>query len=798
MTLLYRPIVALTLLVISAQNCIGETQVVRDVEFAKPGGHSLKLDLYLPEDNSTPRPTVVFVHGGGWKNGSKKSAAKNASWLSEHGFIVVGISYRLTDVAGWPAQIDDCYTAIRWLREHSKKYNIDSENIGVFGTSAGAHLVALIGTRPYPGMETTSSRVKAVCDWFGPSDLLTMPPNNIGNGRTAEDVAKSNGALLLRATVREVPKLARDASGLHNVSPDDASFLIMHGSEDPGVPLEQSLRLHLALVAANVPSQLKIVKGAGHGGKLFQTEDSKQTVLRFFQRTLMPIWPQGTGPNANFSTPPSKVPTTWSVVRNEGLTWKKNLPETGQSTVTIWDQRIFFTTLEEVQQDSELGQDIVAWCCDAQTGKTIWKTEIPGQHPLRLSGCFSDSSAPSPVTDGKRVCFFNASGSIACFDFEGQLLWSKDSMAVGRSQPFLLDDSIVFTRQIYMPDDQGHFTHKNGDLPPKDWTNLQAIDFKTGNENWTSECGVNMGSVPLPLTLNDGRQVIVVGRGGGHAPPEKPEGISMISAVDGSTIWTLPLKGFMSTMTNNLYGNHVLVFHDHEHLWVNANSGEIERRVSFLNDVSVRRHRENRWSSEIETLPPAKKARAIIQQSNVLVGKYHYFRSYTEPYLGRVDVVSGKVEFLQLPVQLKRTPGSSNDQLLWDPSGMNPAIVESPKSRKTNRPKQLPINQWCFTPNDMKNSRGFEVMGDARSRGTGWGHHASQVPTAVGNRLFVPVMNGTVYVIASDSDTLNEKSIIAINDLGLVGKSFNRASLSFAGGRLYAHTISELICIGQK
>ncbi len=163
----------------------GEVRSIRDIEYASPGGHSLKLDLHLPAQVSGRRPAVVFVHGGGWKNGSKASGAKVAAWLAEHGFVVASIDYRLTDAAGWPAQIDDCYEAVRWLRRNADKYSVDSEHIGAWGTSAGAHLAALMGTRPYPGKETTSSRVQAVCDWFGPSDLLTMPPNNIGNGRTA-------------------------------------------------------------------------------------------------------------------------------------------------------------------------------------------------------------------------------------------------------------------------------------------------------------------------------------------------------------------------------------------------------------------------------------------------------------------------------------------------------------------------------------------------------------------------------------------------------------------------------------
>jgi acetyl esterase/lipase len=191
-----------------AQPSHAQSRVIEDIEYSRPDGYSLKLDLYVPDEaNSAPRPAVVFVYGGGWKNGSKKSAGRTAAWLADYGFVVAGINYRLTDVAGWPAQINDCYAAVRWVRKNADQYNVDPDNIGAWGTSAGAHLVALMGTREFPDGESTSSRVKAVCDWFGPSDLLTMPPNNVGNGRTEADVANSNGAKLLRATVRDVPKL---------------------------------------------------------------------------------------------------------------------------------------------------------------------------------------------------------------------------------------------------------------------------------------------------------------------------------------------------------------------------------------------------------------------------------------------------------------------------------------------------------------------------------------------------------------------------------------------------------------
>jgi acetyl esterase/lipase len=224
------------------------------------------------------------VHGGGWKNGSKDRCP--AAWLAAHGFAVASINYRLTHQAQWPAQIDDCRAAVRWLRENAKTFNLTPDRIGAWGSSAGGHLVALLGTLDPPDSEGTSSQVQAVCDWFGPTDLLTMPPNTISETRTEADIAQSNGAKLLGATVRDVPALAKQASALYQVSEDDPPFLIMHGEKDPGVPLSQSQRLHEKLLTAGAQSELKVIANAGHGGKEFQAPEAKQLVLDFFSKTL--------------------------------------------------------------------------------------------------------------------------------------------------------------------------------------------------------------------------------------------------------------------------------------------------------------------------------------------------------------------------------------------------------------------------------------------------------------------------------------------------------------------------------
>ena len=268
----------------NAQKLPDHIKKIANVEFAKEGDKSLQLDLYLPKNSNEKVPVIMWVHGGGWLKGSRTKA--KGLWLVEHGYAIASISYRLTTEAIWPAQINDCRSAVRFLRSNADKYGLNGDKIAAWGGSAGGHLVAVLGTQDLPKDEKVSSRVQAVLDWYGPSDLLSMPPNNVSEKRTIEQVRNSNGAKLLGATVRDVPDLAKEASGFWNVSKDDPPFLIMHGEKDPGVPLEQSTKFHEKLKAAGVSSELFIVKGAGHGGKLFLTEECNKVILTFFDKVL--------------------------------------------------------------------------------------------------------------------------------------------------------------------------------------------------------------------------------------------------------------------------------------------------------------------------------------------------------------------------------------------------------------------------------------------------------------------------------------------------------------------------------
>jgi acetyl esterase/lipase len=201
------------------------------------------------------------------------------------GYAVASINYRLSQHAVFPAQIEDCKAAIRWLRANSAKYHLDPDHVGVWGGSAGGHLVAMLGTAGgvkewdrTGGNLDQSSRVQCVVDWFGPADMATM-------GKQA-DKPGTPVAQLIGGPVQENREKARKASPLTYVGKDSAPFLIMHGDKDNTVPLSQSEVLAEALKKAGVEVNLVVVAGNGHGGPGFNSPENRKVIEDFFAKHL--------------------------------------------------------------------------------------------------------------------------------------------------------------------------------------------------------------------------------------------------------------------------------------------------------------------------------------------------------------------------------------------------------------------------------------------------------------------------------------------------------------------------------
>ena len=157
------------------------TKVERGLVFASFGKTNLALDLYRPANYSGKLPVVVWIYGGAWMMRGQTMQAPQASWLATHGYAVAIIDYRLSSEALFPAQINDCKAAVRWLRANAGKYDLDADHIGAWGASSGGHLASLLGVtggvaalEGDAGNTNQSSRVQAVVDFFGPTDFLQM------------------------------------------------------------------------------------------------------------------------------------------------------------------------------------------------------------------------------------------------------------------------------------------------------------------------------------------------------------------------------------------------------------------------------------------------------------------------------------------------------------------------------------------------------------------------------------------------------------------------------------------------
>ena len=250
------------------------------------------VDVYQPLSRKSPRlPLVVFIHGGGWRSGSKDSGVRHLSdYVGSGNYVGASIGYRLTGEAQWPSQIHDCKAAIRYLKANAATFGIDVDKIAVFGTSAGGHLscmVAVSGNAPELEGKIgrhlkQSSSVTCGISYFGPTNFLRL---NDYPGRIDHNAANSAESLLIGKPIEQDKSATQKANPESYVDKDDPPLLFIHGTDDPLVPYNQSELLSNRLKSLGVGGEIITVQGGGHGG--FKNPRIKELERLFFEVHLL-------------------------------------------------------------------------------------------------------------------------------------------------------------------------------------------------------------------------------------------------------------------------------------------------------------------------------------------------------------------------------------------------------------------------------------------------------------------------------------------------------------------------------
>ncbi len=270
----------LTLLVLGARRratLLEGLEYLEALAYREPGGRPLLLDVCRPEgvEAGAGLPGVLYLHGGGWRSGSRSRSLPEVTALARRGFVVFNADYRLSGEAPFPAAIQDVRCALAWARRHAAAYGADPARLGLFGTSAGGHLALLAALAPAGAPFDAAGGAcgpfeppAAVVSWYGPTDFLD---------EAYEDAGRRDGpvAAWLGATRSEDPELYRLASPVAHVDAEDPPVLLIHGEADALVPLGQARVLAEVLERTGVPVELLRVANAGHG---FQPADPSRPI----------------------------------------------------------------------------------------------------------------------------------------------------------------------------------------------------------------------------------------------------------------------------------------------------------------------------------------------------------------------------------------------------------------------------------------------------------------------------------------------------------------------------------------
>ncbi|NIJ44910.1 outer membrane protein assembly factor BamB [Wenyingzhuangia heitensis] len=422
--------------------------------------------------------------------------------------------------------------------------------------------------------------------------------------------------------------------------------------------------------------------------------------------------------------------------------------------------------LRKLKNGGASSKDVVLLCLNSETGKLLWKKTVKGTIESQYNYGFSDATTPCPATDGKHVWAINASGGMACFTLDGNLVWERTwQPTIGR--PFNKQfDSMLFEDLIFNvePPVAGDTEREKG------WNYLHAFDKKTGKRVWVTQQALTHYNTPILGETVDGEPAILIGRGGPHGVPERPVGLSLISLVkenQGTEIWNWePVEqnnesGWGALSTQHWDSEKASWFYKgNDHATINTKTGELiaKKPLSLVNQYNFDKVKQSYSLEENVKIKGLQNQRHcnLSDEDNLF-----YMVRYNS-YLAKHNVITGLNEHLEVPNDI-------------DANGKY--IYGHPQT------------------NDGLNSKGQLNAADARTRGNGFQKCFLGSPTMINNYIYFTNAVGMVYVIDANTEKLDESALVAVNDLGESGKTWSVNSLSYANGKIYHRTMKEVICI---
>lgn len=531
-------------------------------------------------------------------------------------------------------------------------------------------------------------------------------------------------------------------------------------------------------------------------------------------------WPQAAGPDGTWRFNGTAAPKSWSITRDENILWRCPMPNGGQSGIAVWGDRIFLTTFDTLQEGEKFSGSILGICVNAVSGKILWSVKLSGPTLSPVLYAYSDSTSPTPVTDGKFVWFTNNSGEMGCWDFEGHEIWRRSFEPWGAPYPFNKQHEPMLFNGTFI-----NVEPPDGKPPEKfGWNYLRGIDSKTGKTLWIADDATTTYCTSVFGRTANGLPAILTGRGGHHDVPEKPVGLSLVSLAPGSegkSLWrylpetnsdgkpmeepgTPDVLAWQALYTMHWDSQHAYWFRlnpEESHLVFDSRTGKLEREQSLIKGVDYRQWDPAKQTHVLHAGVSLRDMRELSPRSplaedevmrvqpawhcNIVVNGYHYFLTSTahrrnrhvpkgragpSHCIARVHIESGKVEYLEVPVTVRRKPGNVDERIYG-------------------------VAQRTTT----LNNEGRDIAAEDRSRTDGWEIPAFWgSPVAINDAIYVTTMIGITYVIDSKAVVLDEHALLAINDLGPSGETWSLNSISYDKGKIYHRSLRELVCIGER